>query len=129
MQVFEPYMMQTDSRGLVCGITRQEWVREVNYIETVAGEVRGNHYHRETIEMFFIIEGAVRVTARHLHSGHTEERVFSKGDIFLIEPYELHTFRVMEDAKWINMLSKPMAGTTPDLHQCRHDQPGEARLQ
>lgn len=116
MRVLEPYMMHTDPRGLVCGVTRQEWIREVNYVETVTGEVRGNHYHRETLEMFFIIDGRVRVSVRDVRTGETDERVFTKGDIFLVEPYELHTFRILADAKWINMLSKPVEGTNPDFH-------------
>lgn len=116
MKIFKPYTARTDQRGLFLGITRENWIREINYVETKTGEVRGNHYHTGTMEMFFVIEGEVRVTVRHVHSNRTEERTFSKGDIFLIEPYELHTFCALSDVKWINMLSRPMAEDLPDSH-------------
>lgn len=118
MRVFDPYTMHTDARGLFCGITRQDWIREINYVETAAGEVRGNHYHCGTTEMFFIIEGRVSVSVRNVRTGETDERVFTKGGIFLVEPYELHTFHILADTKWINMLSKPVEGTEPDFHAC-----------
>jgi dTDP-4-dehydrorhamnose 3,5-epimerase-like enzyme len=122
MKIFEPYTARTDQRGLFLGITRENWIREINYVETKTGEVRGNHYHTGTMEMFFVIEGEVHVTVRHVRSDKTEERIFGKGEIFLIEPYEFHTFRVLSDTKWINMLSRPMAKDLPDLHPYDDDQ-------
>lgn len=117
MQILDRYMSREDDRGLFWGISQEPWIREINYVETAAGEVRGNHYHTETREMFFIIEGTVRVMVYHVQTGHREEPWFQKGDIFIVEPYEVHTFYALTDAKWINMLSKPFQQEDPDLHR------------
>ncbi|HSS21914.1 MAG TPA: cupin domain-containing protein [Pyrinomonadaceae bacterium] len=116
MQKFAPYLNKVDERGGFWGITQESWA-EVNFIETQAGQIRGNHYHKETRELFFIISGEIDVVIEDLNSGQRVELSVTKGDIFLIEPYELHTFHVRTDAKWINMLSKPVDQENPDFHQ------------
>ena len=49
-----PYVAHSDARGRFRGLTRETWA-EANFIETGAGQVRGNHYHAETRELFFIV--------------------------------------------------------------------------
>jgi dTDP-4-dehydrorhamnose 3,5-epimerase-like enzyme len=116
MQKLSPYITRLDERGGFLGITQESWA-EVNFIETRANQVRGNHYHKETRELFFIVSGEIEVVIDDLNSGEHLELSFSKGDVFIIEPYELHTFRTRTDAQWINMLSKPMDPRDPDFHQ------------
>jgi mannose-6-phosphate isomerase-like protein (cupin superfamily) len=115
MQKFSPYINQLDERGGFWGITQEGWA-EVNFIETKADQTRGNHYHKETRELFFIISGEIEVTVDNLQSGEHTELLVSKGDLFVIEPYELHIFRTKTDAQWLNMLSKPFAQENPDFH-------------
>ena len=116
MQKLSPYFTRLDERGGFLGITQEPWA-EVNFIETRANQVRGNHYHKETRELFFIVSGEIEVAIDDLNSGEHAEFSFSKGDIFIIEPYEVHTFRTVTDAQWINMLSIPMDPENPDFHQ------------
>jgi mannose-6-phosphate isomerase-like protein (cupin superfamily) len=109
-------MKSLDARGLFLGITRESWA-EVNYIETAAQQVRGNHYHKETRELFFIISGEIEVMIDNLLSGEHLEMLIGEGDVFIIEPYELHTFRTRTAARWINMLSRPLDQRNPDFHR------------
>lgn len=116
MKKLSPYFTRLDERGGFLGITQESWA-EVNFIETRANQVRGNHYHKETTELFFIVSGEIEVVIDDLNSGKHLELSFRKGDVFIIEPYEVHTFRTTTDAQWINMLSKSTDSTTPDFHQ------------
>lgn len=111
-----PYQAHSDARGSFRGLTREAW-SEVNFIETRAGQVRGNHYHAETRELFFIVRGEIRVEVEHLETGERTEFTAGAGDIFVIEPMEFHVFRTLTDAQWINMLSRPMDPDRPDLHR------------
>ena len=117
MKILSSYLYRADERGLFLGISQEQWIQEINYIETVAGVVRGNHYHTETWEVFFIIDGRVRVVVYHMNTENREEHFFEKGGIFFIEPYEVHTFYTLADAKWINMLSKPLKEEDPDFQR------------
>ncbi len=116
MQKLSPYIARLDERGGFLGITQDSWA-EINFIETGAKQVRGNHYHKETRELFFIVSGEIEIVIDDLISGKHLEMSVSKGDIFIIEPYELHTFRTKTEAQWINMLSQPMDPQNPDFHQ------------
>lgn len=116
MQKLSTYVKRSDDRGGFWGITQERWA-EVNFVETAAGQVRGNHYHKETRELFFIISGEIEIVVTDLRSGERTEISVKKGDIFIIEPFELHTFRTKTDAQWLNMLSKPHDPQAPDFHQ------------
>jgi dTDP-4-dehydrorhamnose 3,5-epimerase-like enzyme len=116
MQKLSPYFTSRDERGGFVGITQDHWA-EVNFIETKAGQVRGKHYHKETRELFFIISGEIDVVIDDLNSANHLEMSVSKDDMFIIEPYELHTFHTRTDAQWINMLSKSIDQESPDFHR------------
>ena len=116
MQKLSPYFASQDERGGFVGITQEHWA-EINFIETKAQQVRGGHYHKETRELFFVISGKIDVVIEDLKSGKQLEMSVGKGDVFVIEPYELHTFYVRTDAEWINMLSQPLDQENPDFHR------------
>lgn len=111
-----PYTQYADDRGAFTGITREPWA-EVNFVETAAGQVRGDHYHRETRELFFIVAGEIDIEIRHIKTGARTDFTATAGDIFIVEPYENHLFRTRTDARWINMLSEALDETAPDFHQ------------
>lgn len=116
MQKLLPYKFVDDERGAFLGITRDSWA-EVNFIETGAGQVRGGHYHKETRELFFIISGEIDVILDDLKSGKHTEFTVKRGDIFVVEAYELHTFHTRTAAQWINMLSQRLDPREPDFHR------------
>ena len=120
MKKIEPYLRLRDGRGSFRGITQEAW-GEANFIETNAGEVRGNHYHAATRELFFIVAGRVDVVIEDLRSGVRTGFTARKGDAFVIEPFEVHTLTARTRAQWINMLSRPLDPESPDFHR-----PGEA---
>jgi mannose-6-phosphate isomerase-like protein (cupin superfamily) len=115
MQRLSTYMMKTDKRGKFWGITQDNWA-EVNFVETAAKQVRGKHSHKETRELFFIISGEIKILIENLHSGGHIEFEAQKGDVFIIDPYEIHTFYTKTDSQWINMLSKQLDPEDPDFH-------------
>ena len=59
-------------------------------------------------EYFYIISGEVEVKIKNILDNTQREFLAEKGDIFLIKPYELHTFVIVKNASWINFLSQPM---------------------
>ena len=56
--------------------------------------MRGNHYHKISTEVFFVIDGKLELTVSK--NGITEKYVFVKGDMFLIPPYVVHSFEYLE---------------------------------
>jgi len=117
MRHLKPYFEHTDARGVISGIVQNDICREINYITSKKGVIRGNHFHKNTAERFFIISGIVAVAVESMKTKKKTKFMAKAGDIFTIEPYEHHTFKVMKDASWINMLSKPINAANPDIHR------------
>lgn len=115
-----PYFSHSDSRGSITGLLNQgEW-REVNLIASSAGVTRGRHYHAYTTECFIVLSGRIRVQFRRpaKNGNHTvEEREFGAGEVFLVPPLVEHTFDVLTEATWINLLSSAMDPENPDFHR------------
>ena len=116
MKIIKPYFQSEDARGGILGIGQFDWMKEINYIESRAGSKRGGHYHKKTTELFFIMEGEIKVVIQPLNAASAQEIIVSKGDIFILDPLEVHTFHVLKDAKWINVLSNPMNKKNPDFY-------------
>lgn len=113
----KPYFIKKDLRGLIYGISNNKTWKEINYIESKNKVIRGNHYHKKTYEGFYIISGKIKVTLEDIRSKDTESFTAEKGDIFTINPYEIHTFTMLKKSSWINMLTIPIDPKKPDIYE------------
>ncbi len=93
-EFLEPNFSFSDERGFLYQLCRDGW-KQVNVSKTVSGTVRGGHYHKETKEAFFIIDGEIYATLEN--EDNKEEIIFKTGDFFLINPYVLHSFKFNKD--------------------------------
>ena len=112
-----PYFHHADQRGQIIGIFQGLRWEEINYIESTKGGSRGNHFHKNTTEGIFVIDGKIRVTLVDLLENSKRTFIAEKGATLIINPNVLHTFEMIEDSKWINMLSKPF-DKVKDIHTC-----------
>lgn len=117
MEHLSTYMIHEDDRGAFFGITHKYTWGEINFIETKKNVIRGGHYHKYTKELFYILEGEIAITVNHLVTKETHSFIAKKGMIFVIDPYEVHTFETKIDSKWINMLSHKMDDRNPDIYK------------
>lgn len=113
----KPYFIKKDQRGLIYGISQNLVWKEINYIESKIDTVRGNHYHKKAIEGFFIISGEMKIDIFNIKSKIKETFIAKKGNIFVINPYEIHTFTMLKKSSWINMLTVPMDSEKSDIYQ------------
>ena len=112
-----PYFTFTDRRGGIHGITQGRKWEEINFITSASGSVRGGHHHRKTIEGIFVVHGRIRVNLKGAGTGAGFQRSFiaEGGDFFIIHPGMSHTFEMLQDSAWVNMLSKQMGGAKKDI--------------
>ena len=107
IKLIKPYFSFEDDRGLITGLAQEGIWKEINIIESKKGSRRGDHYHKKAVEMFIILSGKVKL---YLQSEEDKERVMTlvvkKGDVFIVPPLVWHTFEILEDSQWINMLSE-----------------------
>lgn len=109
-------MRFTDFRGEIFGVINHGKWEEINYIESKSETTRGGHYHKLTLELFFILSGEIQVEIKNLKTQIKNEFIAQKGDAFLVEPYEYHTFYIQKDSAWMNALSLKMEKDTKDFY-------------
>jgi len=117
MQYLKLYTINKDLRGSFFGVTNKYTWGEINYIETFAMVERGNHYHKSTLELFYILEGRINVMIYNIITKKYFKFEAKPTMIFIIDPFEVHTFKTVEDSKWINMLSHRIDEENPDIYK------------
>lgn len=119
IKFFESYFKHKDKRGSILGIINQGNWEEINLIKSKKGSSRGGHFHKYTRELFYILKGKIEIKIQEIKNkelvGEQKTINVNSNEIFLIEPNHIHTFKVIEDAEWINILSKKIDKKNPDI--------------
>jgi len=117
MEYLNLYTINKDKRGSFLGITNKYTWGEINFIETVKGVTRGNHYHKSTKELFYILSGKIHISIYDLITKKTLEFDALPNNIFIVNPYEVHTFETLENSTWLNMLSHKLDDLNSDIYR------------
>ncbi len=77
--------------------------RFVAYLEFAAGTGawRGNHYHEQKRESFYVIRGRLKAAFENVDTGERAETEAREGDVIVIEPRVAHAFQALEYAQAI----------------------------
>src|ERR1051325_6354023 len=62
------------------------------YVELRTGKVRGNHFHKQRHESFYLIAGEVELYLKDLSTGEEARTVLRAGDLSMVEPEIVHAF-------------------------------------
>lgn len=90
----EPDFTFCDERGVLVQLVHMGY-EQVNVLVSKAGVTRGKHYHKETIEAFFVVNGMVSVDFEQAGESCTE--TFRQGEFFCVFPGVRHTMHFTEE--------------------------------
>ncbi|HZG87976.1 WxcM-like domain-containing protein [Paenibacillus sp.] len=96
-----PIQPYEDQRGSLKKIIMKSLLQEVAEIQEVyllyseKDSVRGNHYHKRTLEYFTVVSGTAKITLMHLDTSTVKEIYVSSHDHLVIKvpPYVAHAFK------------------------------------
>ncbi len=94
-----------DERGKLTQIVHKGW-NQVNYMTSEAGAIRGNHYHKNNAEFFYIISGKIKLTLQNLDKSIEEVYDIKAGDVFIINKNINHIFEYLEPTALISMYNQ-----------------------
>ena len=97
IEILKPDFTFFDERGCLTQLVHHGF-NQYNIIFSKKDVLRGDHYHRENREAFFVITGGFKFIAKK--DGLEEEYNFKQGDMFLVPPYVTHSFFYTEDS-WV----------------------------
>ena len=119
IKFIENYFQHKDDRGSITGLVDFGQWEELNIIESEAGIKRGNHYHKNTEELFVILDGKIKISLQSVNDNKLEGEIIEyevkQGDVFIIEVNTNHVFEILEKSRWINMLSIKTDMNSPDI--------------
>jgi UDP-2-acetamido-2,6-beta-L-arabino-hexul-4-ose reductase len=68
-----PMDKKTDQRGHLFELLKTDRAGQVFMSVTHPGVTRGNHYHHDKVERFFVVSGEARITMRHMVTNEVSE--------------------------------------------------------
>lgn len=104
-----------DARGSLTQLIHEGFM-QINVLKSKKGVARGSHFHKRSVEAFYVIDGSVEVT---LWDQKVEETVaFGEGDFFEIPPFVLHNMVFLEDCSMVQMYDRPVENSdgTKDIY-------------
>lgn len=91
-----------DSRGFIADVLYSHPVDHVAVIDTVAKSIRGNHYHKESIQHILITKGALEYWYKPLDSDEPAKCVLLREyDFVTTPPREIHALRMLGENQFI----------------------------
>ena len=99
----------SDERGSIADVLYKHEVNHVGLIESVAGVVRGNHYHKLTTQHTLVTRGSLRYFWRAVDGGEVQSEIVRAGEMASSPPNEIHAMYMFEQTQ-IVVLSEGVRG-------------------
>ena len=111
-----------DSRGAIRDILVKEKIDFVTIIINKKNSVRGNHYHKKTVQYLYVLEGSVLVASK-FEGKEIEKKILTEGDLLLNEPFEWHAIKSIEDSKLLILTRGLRGGNDYEADTFKIDEP------
>lgn len=108
-------VIRSDKKGKLIELSRGKFC-QCNFLEMNKGSVWGRHYHKKTVEYFYVFKGKLEVSFLFLKDKQKNEQIFKTGETFTVDPYTFHTIRVLRETQCLVLYSRKFSGKNPDLY-------------
>lgn len=102
LTILEPDFKFKNETGLLIQLVHEGW-DQVNVLISEKNSTRGGHYHKESKEVFYIISGKTKLLLSDENTNESKEYILSEGEMFMISPYQRHTFTFEEDTVMVSL--------------------------
>lgn len=100
MKVVSLKCTRSDDRGEITDILTKENIEYVTLITSAKGTNRGNHYHKKTVQMVYILKGRMKLLTQ-MPENPVMATILEKGDLAVTEPMERHAMIALEDSEFM----------------------------
>ena len=106
--VTHPPDAHADERGSIVNVTQGVELRHVAVITRARGAVFANHFHPETTQRMYLINGRYRSVSAPVDAdgnviGEIEEFIVKPGDLTEVGPMVGHAYEALEDCLFLNL--------------------------
>ncbi len=93
-----------DERGKIADVFFKKNIEHVAMITINKGAVRGNHYHKQTVQHILLTKGSLEYWYKLIDSNIDAKMIkVLPGDVITSSPMEIHTIRAIEDSEFLTL--------------------------
>ena len=122
MKITTPETAASDERGSIKDILVGQLVDSITVITSKKGVVRGNHYHKETIQWVYLHSGKMKSLSR-IEGGAVISKILKPGDVLVNEPNEHHALIALEESLFYVFTHGPRSGKNYEHDTYKLDAP------
>ena len=122
MEIKKIKCIQEDERGSITDIVEQVDFNGATIILSKSGSVRGNHFHKKTIQHVYILSGKMKCLAQKPQEEVMMETV-EQGDLVSHDLLESHSFEALEDTLFLVLSSGLRTGKDYEKDTYRLESP------
>ncbi len=98
-----------DNRGIIMDLLEKRNINAITLITQNKGKVRGNHYHKKTIQWNYLLKGKILIVA--VKNGKKSKIVLNKkGDLVETSKKEFHAIKALKNAEYLVFTQGPRGG-------------------
>lgn len=122
MEIKKIKCIQKDERGSITDIVEQVDFNGATIILSKSGSVRGNHFHKKTIQHVYLLSGKMKCLAQKPQQEVTMATV-EQGDLVSHDLLESHSFEALEDTLFLVLSSGLRTGKDYEKDTYRLESP------
>ena len=98
----------TDKRGIIADIFYDTKINHVALIETKKNMIRGNHFHKKTIQYTYVVSGKIKYSSKI--KNRLKNVILSKGDVIKSSINEIHAYKATSPVCVMIIFSQGLRG-------------------
>ena len=98
-----------DERGLIIDLLEKKNINAITYITQNKGKVRGNHFHKKTIQWYYLLKGMIKKVTKKKDE-KIKEMILSKGDLVVTDINESHAIKAIKNSEYLVFTQGPRGG-------------------
>ena len=109
MQKIRLKINHKDNRGFIKDLLENKKINAITLISQKKGKIRGNHYHKKTIQWNYLISGKIIIYAKKTNK-ILRKKILKVGDLVVTEKNESHAIQALKDSEFLVFTQGPRGG-------------------
>lgn len=122
MKISTPEICDSSERGTIKDILVGKQVDGITVITSNKGVVRGNHYHKETVQWVYLQSGSIKSLSQ-MEGEPVKSAILKPGDLLENVAFEKHALVALEDSMFYVLTQGPRSGIDYEQDTYRLDVP------
>jgi len=109
MKKIKNKIMHKDKRGLIIDLLENKKINSITFITQKKNKVRGNHFHKKTIQWNYLIKGKIQLFTKKKNNS-LKKMILKKGDLVETSENEQHAIKALQNSEFLVFTQGPRSG-------------------